>query len=196
MSAPCGGQLQAVLDRRLRLRTSRPPSENESGVTFTTPMTRQRSALGSARGAETAAAGVTGGGAGDWRRRPRPSLRASRRSWSRGQTRNASASRAAIAIRGASLVPGKTKNRGCHSGQNLALNLYRDSIWNHLDAKISTDAPGPQHRQAPIRSPRSRAARKTAKFSEIRLMPEAGAALMVSTIGSRSARAGRSGPAA
>ena len=38
-----GDQLQAVLDRRPRRRYHWPPSENESGVTLTTPITRQRS---------------------------------------------------------------------------------------------------------------------------------------------------------
>ena len=109
-------------------------------------------------------------------------MRAIRRSSSRGQTRNASASSAASAILGASLVLGKTKKRGCQTGQNLALNLYSDSIWNHLDMKMSTDRQARSTGPAPIRSPRSSAARNTAKFSEMRLTPSAGAALMVSTI--------------
>src|SRR6266487_384454 len=113
---------------------------------------------------------------------PRPSLCAIRRSSSRGQTRNASASSAASAILGASLVLGKTKKRGCQTGQNLALNLYSDSIWNHLDMKMSTDRQARSTGPAPIRSPRSSAARNTAKFSEMRLMPSAGAAVMPSMI--------------
>src|SRR2546429_5157987 len=112
----------------------------------------------------------------------RPSLRAIRRSSSCGQTRTASASSAASAILGASLVLGKTKKRGCQTGQNLALNLYSDSIWNHLDMKMSTDRQARSTGPAPIRSPRSSAARNTAKFSEMRLTPSPEAALIVSTI--------------
>src|SRR5262249_10829360 len=71
-----------------------------------------------------------GGRAGRNRRARRvsPSRRAILRTSTVGQTRNASASKAARATRGASLVPENTKKRGTHSGQNLALNLYSDSI--------------------------------------------------------------------
>ena len=178
-----------------------PPSENESGVTLTTPMTRQRSALGRPGrvpgGSVTAARRCTAQPSADLARtHGGRACAAIRRSSSRGQTRNASASSAASAILGASLVLGKTKNRGCQTGQNLALNLYSDSIWNHLDMKISTERQALSTGPAPIRSPRSSAARNTAKFSEMRFTPRPEAALMVSRSGSRSARAGRPCPGA
>src|SRR5262249_16655123 len=79
-----------------------------------------------------------------------PVLRTTRRSPKLGQTRNASASRAASAILGVCLVLGKTKKRGCQTGQNLALNLYSDSIWNHLDRKMSTERQARSTGPAPI----------------------------------------------
>src|SRR5262244_472639 len=175
-----------------------PPSENESGVTFTTPKIRHRPGSGRPGGpwprrrpagqpapggdpagvplvtvvtlcsqgdidtagwrpgtgpaADTGAAGpatrsaaqhpvsaghrgqrgaAPGGRRAGRNRRARrvsPSRRAILRTSTVGQTRNASASMAARATRGASLVPENTKKRGTHSGQNLALNLYSDSI--------------------------------------------------------------------
>src|SRR5260370_1103082 len=110
-------------------------------------MTRQRAISGRPAGCarwSTAARGwpvrganlrvdAAGGDRGATARRrrwtmPSPSLRAIRRTSTVGQTRKASASRAARPILGMSLVPVKTKNRGTHSGQNFALNLYSDSI--------------------------------------------------------------------
>ncbi len=44
-SAPSASSCQPVLDRRGRLEAYRPPSENESGVTLTMPITRQRAGL-------------------------------------------------------------------------------------------------------------------------------------------------------
>src|SRR5215472_1371821 len=113
---------------------------------------------------------------------PSPSLRAILRTSTVGQTRKASASRAARAILGTSLVPVKTMNRGTHSGQNFALNLYSDSIWNQRDMNSSVRRQARSTGPAPIRSPRSSAARNAAKFSETRLTPRAWAFLMVSTI--------------
>ena len=104
--------------------------------------------------------------------------RAILRSSSRGQTRNASASSAASAILGVSLVLGKMKNLGSQTGLNFALNLYSDSIWNHLEANSSSERHARRTGPAPMRSPRSSAARKTAKLSERRLTPSDGAALI------------------
>ena len=69
---------------------------------------------------------------------------------------------------------GKTRNRGTHSGPNLALNLYSDSIWNHRDRKIRIPRQARSTGPAPMRSPRSSAARNMAKFSEIRRTPSCG----------------------
>ena len=65
----------------------------------------------------------------------RPSLRASRRVSSVGPDQEGLGLQRGQADRGASLVPGKTMNRGTQSGRNLALNRYSDSIWNHRDMK-------------------------------------------------------------
>ncbi len=120
-----------------------PPSRNESGVTFTTPMTSapvlRAAGQALAWNAGVPARGAAAAGAGD-----RPSLRATRRSSSRGQTRNVSASRAGHRDQRRPWCSG-TRRTAAADRAELALNLYSDSIWNHLDRKISTDRRA-QHR--------------------------------------------------
>src|SRR5258708_23500969 len=155
-----------------------PPSENESGVTLTTAITRERAGAGSPGTTLVAVMperlrvfgtyAFTGSGlvaTGLLRGLRRPGMR------NLGQTMKASASSAARTIRGASLRPGKTKNLGSHTGLNLALNLYSDSIWNQRDRKTSRPRQTLSTGPAPIRSPRASADRNIAKFSDICLIP-------------------------
>ena len=93
-----------------------------------------------------------------------------------GQVRNASASRAAIADPGqVGRRAGRPGTAAPTPGWNLALNRYSDSIWNQREANSSTRRQAREHRPAPIRSPRARAERNTAKFSDTRLTPSSGA---------------------
>ena len=75
-------------------------------------------------------------------------------------------------IRGRSRELGKTRKRGTHSGWNLALNLYSDSIWNQRDRNTSSPRQPRSTGPAPIRSPRASAERNIAKFSDTRVTPE------------------------
>ncbi len=96
----------------------------------------------------------------------------------------ASACIAAKPILGRSLVFGKTRKRGSHSGWNFALNLYSDSIWNQRDRNTSSPRQARSTGPAPIRSPRASAERNIAKFSDTRRTPIAGTAWSAATISS------------
>ena len=78
----------------------------------------------------------------------------------------------------------KTRKRGTHSGWNLALNLYSDSIWNQRDRKTSSPRQPRSTGPAPIRSPRASAERNIAKFSDTRVIPARAPACSAATISS------------
>lgn len=99
-----------------------------------------------------------------WRRalRSRPKL---------GSVRKPSAIADAIPTRGSTRLSAKHRNRGTHSGWYFTLDRYSASSCHQREKNTSTERHSRSTGPAPIRAPSSNTERNTAKFNEIRVIP-------------------------